>query len=71
MKRHEKGEEMRIVDLLKKDAIILNAAGALVVGGKAADFTEGIALAREIIESGKAAEKLAQLVEESNKYSEQ
>jgi PTS system fructose-specific IIC component len=25
MKRHEKGEEMRIVDLLKKDAIILNA----------------------------------------------
>lgn len=55
----------------RKDAIILNAAGALVVGGKAADFTEGIALAREIIESGKAAEKLAQLVEESNKYSEQ
>ncbi len=52
----------------RKDAIILNAAGALVVGGKAADFAEGIALAREIIESGAAAKKLSELVEESNKY---
>ncbi len=52
----------------KKDAIILNASGALVVGGKAENFEEGIALAREIIESGAALKKLNELVEESNKF---
>ena len=52
----------------RKDAIILNAAGALVVGGKAADFPAGIELAREIIDSGKAAAKLKELVDESNKF---
>lgn len=38
----------------RKDAIILNAAGALIVGGKADNFEEGIHLARETIESGQA-----------------
>ena len=52
----------------KKDAIILNASGALVVGGKAENFEEGIALAREIIESGAALKKLNELVEESNNF---
>ena len=54
----------------RKDAIILNAAGALIVGGKAENFEEGIKLAREIIESGTAQKKLAELVEESNKFAQ-
>ncbi|MCR5147981.1 MAG: anthranilate phosphoribosyltransferase [Eubacterium sp.] len=52
----------------RKDAIIYNAAGALVVGGKAEDFAEGIALAKKIIESGEAKKKLEELVEFSNQY---
>lgn len=52
----------------RKDAIILNASGALVVGGKAKDFAEGIELAREIIDSGKAEKKLKELIEESVKF---
>ena len=52
----------------RKDAIILNASGALVVGGKAKDFAEGIVLARQIIESGAAQKKLKELIDESNKF---
>ena len=50
----------------RKDAIILNAAGALVVGDKAANFEEGVKLAREIIDSGKAQKKLEELATLSN-----
>ena len=52
----------------RRDAIVFNAAGALIVGGKAADFPEGIALADRLIESGAALEKLAQLKEHSNAF---
>lgn len=52
----------------RRDAIVLNAAGALVVGGKAADFKEGIALAGSIIESGRAQRKLEELRERSNAF---
>ena len=52
----------------RKNAILLNAAGALMVGDKAATFEEGIALAREIIDSGKALEKLEALVAHSNAF---
>ena len=52
----------------RKDAIIINAAGALVVGGKADNFTEGVNLAREIIESGMAKRKLEKLVSYSNGF---
>lgn len=51
----------------RKDAIILNAAGALIVGGKADNFNRGVALAREMIESGKAKQKLEELVLYSNR----
>ena len=51
-----------------KDAIVLNSAGALVVGGKAEDFAGGVALARELIESGVALAKLNELRELSNEY---
>ena len=53
----------------RRNAVILNAAGALVVGDKAADFKEGIEKAAQIIDGGRAKEKLDQLVELSNAYS--
>ncbi|MPM14818.1 Anthranilate phosphoribosyltransferase [bioreactor metagenome] len=54
----------------RRDAILLNAAGALVVGGKAAGFAEGIALASELIDSGAALSKLNQLKTLSNQVAE-
>ena len=50
----------------KRDAIILNAAGALVVGGRAGGFKEGAKHAAELIDSGAAARKLGELREMSN-----
>ena len=55
----------------RKNAIILNAAGALLVGDKAGSFREGIALAREIIDSGRAMEKLEALAARSNAFRKQ
>jgi anthranilate phosphoribosyltransferase len=52
----------------RRDAIILNAAGALIVGGKADDFPAGIALADELIDSGAATRKLRELKEMSNSF---
>jgi len=52
----------------KKDAIVINAAGALVVGGKAKSFKEGVDFAQTIIESGAALKKLADLMEMSNGF---
>jgi len=47
---------------------VLNAAGALIVGGKAENFKDGVALARSIIESGAARDKLNELREMSNGF---
>ena len=44
-----------------RDIIVLNAAAALVVVGKATGFKESIGLAQDIIDSGKAMEKLEQI----------
>ena len=52
----------------RKNAVILNAAGALVVGGKAKDFPEGIEKVRGIIDSGAAKKKLEELVAMSNSF---
>ena len=52
----------------KRSAILLNAAGALVVGGKASDFQAGIALAGELIDSGAATQKLQALKEMSHSF---
>jgi anthranilate phosphoribosyltransferase len=46
----------------RRQAVVLNAAGALLVGGKAKSFAEGIGLAGEIIDSGAAQNKLNQLI---------
>jgi len=45
----------------KRDVVILNAAAALIAAGKAESFDDGVKLARESIDSGKAMEKLEAL----------
>jgi anthranilate phosphoribosyltransferase len=52
----------------RRDAILLNAAGALIVGGKADGFNSGISLAEELIDSGGAAKKLRELREMSGSF---
>ncbi len=54
----------------RRNAIILNAAGALKVGGKVDNFKDGIALAGQLIDSGAAAEKLNSLCKLSNSFME-
>jgi len=49
------------IDGPRRDSIVLNSAGALIVGGKADDFPEGIQRADQLIRSGAAMEKLEQL----------
>ena len=46
----------------RRDAVLLNAAGALVAAGLADDLVEGIALGAETIDSGAAASRLDALV---------
>jgi anthranilate phosphoribosyltransferase len=41
---------------------MLNAAGAIAASGHAADLREGLELARDAVRSGRAAERLEQLV---------
>ena len=50
----------------KRDIVVLNAAAAIVAGGKAGDLEEGLTLAGESIDSGKALEKLEGLKAKSN-----
>src|SRR5207244_12632417 len=42
----------------RRDAILLTAAGAIAAGGHADDLHDGLALAREALDSGAAAERL-------------
>jgi anthranilate phosphoribosyltransferase len=46
----------------RRDAVLLNAAGAIAAGGLARDLAEGVGLAREAIDSGAAAERLDALI---------
>jgi anthranilate phosphoribosyltransferase len=46
----------------RRDAILLNAAGAIAAGGHAADLREGLEVARHTIDSGTAAERLELLI---------
>jgi len=50
-----------------RDLVILNAAAALHVAGVAADFRQAANLARESIDSGRAASKLGALIRETNR----
>jgi anthranilate phosphoribosyltransferase len=45
----------------RRNAILLNAAGAIAAAGHAEDLREGLAVARETVDSGAAADRLEQL----------
>ena len=49
-----------------RDIVVLNAGAAIYVSGITEDITSGIDLAKRAIDSGKAQEKLAELVTKSN-----
>lgn len=49
-----------------REIVLLNAAAALTAGGRAGDLQEGVQLAAEVIDAGKALEKLEELIEMSN-----
>lgn len=51
----------------KRNAVLLNAGAALYIGGKADSIQEGIHLAEELIDSGKAMETLEKFISLSNK----
>ncbi len=46
----------------KRDAVLLNAAGAIAAGGLASDLAEGVGFAREAVDSGAAGERLEALI---------
>ncbi|MBC8274282.1 MAG: anthranilate phosphoribosyltransferase [Chloroflexi bacterium] len=47
----------------QRDVVLMNAAAALVVGGKAKTFQQGADIAKEVIDKGNASAKLDQLIE--------
>ncbi|RMX05053.1 anthranilate phosphoribosyltransferase [Corticibacter populi] len=69
--RAESPEQSRrmLIDVLEgasgpaRDIVVLNAGGALYAANRVRDIAEGIALAREAIDSGKARRKLDELVQ--------
>ncbi len=51
----------------KRDAVLMNAGASLYLGGKADGLRSGIALAAELIDSGRALETLERFIEVSNR----
>jgi anthranilate phosphoribosyltransferase len=49
-----------------RDVVLMNAALAIVAGDKAADIREGVKMAADCIDSGRAVKKLQALIEMSN-----
>ncbi len=47
----------------QRDVVLMNAAAALVVGGKAETLQQGVLMAKEVIDNGNASAKLDQLIE--------
>lgn len=54
-------ETLRGVTGPRLDVVLLNAAGSLVVGGVVEEISEGVAMAREAVETGRAWETLEDL----------
>lgn len=50
------------IDSAKHDVVLLNASAALIAAGKVTTFDDGIALARQVIDSGAALAKLDALI---------
>ena len=46
----------------RRDAVLLNAAGAIAAAGHAVDLRNGLSLAAEAVDSGEAADRLDRLV---------
>jgi anthranilate phosphoribosyltransferase len=46
----------------KRDVVLMNAAAALVAGDIVATMSEGVTLARQVLDSGKALDKLERLI---------
>ena len=55
----------------ERDAVLMNAGASLYIAGKADTFKDGIALAAELIDSGKATETLKKIIEVSNRPEEE
>ena len=51
----------------KRNAVLMNAGASLYIGGKAGSIAEGITLAAELIDSGKAMETLEKYIAVSNR----
>lgn len=51
----------------KRDAVLLNAGAALYIAGKADTFSDGVALAADLIDSGKVLAALEKVVEVSDR----
>ena len=51
----------------KRNAVLMNAGAALYIGGKADSMQDGITLAAQLIDSGKALQTLDRLIEVSNR----
>lgn len=54
----------------KRNAVLMNAGASLYIGGKAESMAEGIKLAAELIDSGKAMNVLSKMIEVSNRPDE-
>ena len=52
----------------QRDIVVMNAACALYTAGKASSLAEGVRLAQESIDSGKAVEKLEELKQVTAQY---
>jgi len=46
----------------QRDIVVMNAAAALIAGDQAAGFNEGVVLAGAAIDSGKALQKVEELI---------
>ena len=51
----------------RRNAVLMNAGASLYIGGKAETMADGVKLAAELIDSGKALETLKKLIEVSNR----
>ena len=51
----------------RRDAVLLNAGAGLYIAGKTDSVADGVRLAAELIDSGKAKAKLGEFIEESNR----
>ena len=54
----------------KRNAVLMNAGASLYIGGKAETMKEGVALAAELIDSGRALDTLQRFIEVSNRPEE-